>query len=239
MTSAIDIFARAFNRMHRIDNPPVEGVCDFCSGPISAGDRVATYVNEADLGGYAQPYPGTKLYAHRTYCEECNRHHIIYPHEGTSELLLEATVQKDGTHTDWVLRESSPDDHGEPWDGHRAFGFVFGALFDGLAARAALREWTVGHEDVVDMIRLGGIDLREVFDENGAVIAPEEKQQRIQQQVLDHLTGVGLESHDDAFDRLQDEDRPGAFTCPECGAEAAYWAGVEHDPDCSSGPDDE
>jgi hypothetical protein len=148
--------------------------------------------------------------------------------------LLVATIQTDGTHTDWTLHESSPDDHGEPWDGQRAFEFVFGEIFDSLAAGAALREWTVGHEDVVDMIRLGGVNLREMFDENGTIIAPEAKQQRIQQQVFDHLAGVGLESHDDAYDRLQDEGRPGAFTCPECGAQADYWTGVDHEPGCSS-----
>ena len=233
--SALDHFTTHFNRLHKIgDGEPAEFVCDFCSGPIQPGDRVATYVSEADLGGFARPYPGTKLYAHRTYCEDCDRQHIVYPHKGTSELLLAATVQKDGTHTHWALHESSPDDHGEPWDGQRAFEFVFGAIFEGLAAGAALREWTVGHEDVVDMIRLGGINLREVFDENGPIIAPEAKQQRIQQQVFDHLTEAGLESHDNAYERLQDEGRPGAFTCPECSAQAAYWAGVKHDPDCSS-----
>lgn len=235
--SALGRFTTQFNRVHKTgDDEPVELVCDFCSGPMQPGDRVTTYVSNAELGGYARPYPGTNLYAHRTYCEKCNRQHVVYPHEGTGELLLAATVQTNGTHADWALCESSSADHGEPWDGQRAFGFIFGEIFDGLAADAALREWTVSHEDIVDMIRLGGVDLREVFDENGTIIAPEAKRQRIQQQVFDHLTEAGLESHDDAFDRLQDEGRPGAFTCPECGAQAAYWAGVGHEPDCSSAP---
>jgi hypothetical protein len=235
--SALNRFTTQFNRIHKIaDNESVELVCDFCSGPMEAGDRVATYVSNAELGGYAHPYPGTNLYAHRTYCEECDRQHIVYPNEGTGELLLAATIQTNGTHADWALRESSPDDHGEPWDGKLAFEFIFGEIFDGLATDAALHEWTIGHEDVVDMIRLGGVDLREVFDENGTIIAPEAKQQRIQQQVFDHLAEAGLESHDDAYDRLQDEGRPGAFACPECSAQADYWAGVDHESDCSSAP---
>lgn len=233
--SALGCFATQFNRVHKTtDDEPVELVCDFCSGPMQPGDRVATYVSNAELGGYARPYPGTNLYAHRTYCEECDRQHIVYPNEETGELLLAATIQTNGTHADWALRESSSVDHGEPWDGQRAFEFIFGEIFDGLAADAALREWTIGHEDVVDMIRLGGVDLREVFDENGTIIAPKAKRQRIQQQVFDHLAAAGLESHDDAFDRLQDEGQPGAFTCPECSAQADYWAGVDHELDCSS-----
>ena len=233
--SALGRFTTQFNRLHKIaDDEPVELVCDFCSGPMEAGDRVATYVSNAELGGYAQPYPGTNLYAHRTYCEECDRHHIVYPNEETGELLLAATIQTNGTHADWSLRESSSADHGEPWDGKHAFEFVFGEIFEGLAANAALLEWTVGHEDVVDMIRLAGIDLREVFDENGTIIAPEAKQQRIKEQVIERFTEMGLEDHDDAYDRLVDEGRPGAFTCPECGAKAAFWAGVEHDQTCSS-----
>ena len=235
--SALNRFTTQFNRLHKIaDNESVELVCDFCSGPMKAGDRVATYVSNAELGGFARPYPGTNLYAHRTYCEECDRQHIVYPNEGAGELLLAATIQTNGTHADWALRESSSANHGEPWDGKRAFEFIFGEIFDGLAADAALREWTIGHEDVVDMIRLGGINLREVFDENGTIIAPEAKRQRIQQQVFDHLTAAGLESHDDAYDRLQDEGRPGAFACPECSAQADYWAGVDHESDCSSAP---
>jgi hypothetical protein len=233
--SALDHFTTQFNRLHKItDDQPVALVCDFCSGPIEAGDRVATYVSNGELGGYARPYPGTNLYAHRTYCEECNRQHIVYPNKGTGELLLAATIQEDGTHADWSLRESSSVDHGEPWDGKRAFEFVFGDIFEGLAANAAVLEWTVGHEDVVDLIRLAGVDLREVFDENGTIIAPEAKQERIQQQVLDHLTGAGLENHDDAYDQLVGKGRPGAFTCPECSTQAAYWAGVDHAPTCSS-----
>ena len=234
MTSSIEVFARAFNRMHRVENPPVDLTCDFCSGPISAGDRVTTYVSEGELGGYAESYPGTNLYAHRTYCQECDRHHIIYPHKGTSELLLEATVQSDGTHTDWALRDSSSDDHGEPWDGQRAFEFVFGEDIDMIARQLALRQESFGHEDVVDVIRRGGIDLREVFDENGTIIAPKAKQQHIQQQVFNRLLDHGTETDDEAYDRLQDEGRPGAFTCPECSAQADYWDGVDHEPDCSS-----
>lgn len=238
--SALARFTKEFNRLHKVgDDEPVDLICDFCSGPIEPGDSVATYVSNAELGGYARPYPGTNLYAHRTYCKGCDRRHIVYPHGGTGELLLGATIQNNGTHANWSLRESSSTGHGEPWDGQYAFEFVFGAIFDGLAAGAALREWTIGHEDVVDLIRLAGVDLREVFDENGTIIAPEAKQQRIQQRVLDYLTGAGLEDHDEAHERLANEGRPGAFTCPECGAEAAFWAGVDHEQACSSAsPDD-
>ena len=233
--SVLAQFAREFNRLHKIaDHESAEFICDFCSGPIVAGDRVTTYVSNAELGGYAYPYRGTNLYAHRTYFEECNRRHIVYPNEGTGELLLAATIRENGTHTDWSLRESSSADHGEPWDGKRSFEFVFGEIFEGIAAKAALREWSVGHEDVVDMIRVAGIDLRDVFDENGTIIASEAKQQRIQQQVIDRITGIGSESHDKAYERWQKEGRPGAFTCPECGARATYWAGVDHEPTCSS-----
>jgi hypothetical protein len=232
---SLNRFTAAFNQVHQITNGETADLkCDFCSGPMESGDRVATYVSNGELGGYARPYPGTNLYAHRTYCKECDRHHIIYPHKGTGELLLAATIQDGGTHANWALRDSSSEDHGEPWDSKRAFEFVFGEILDGFATNAALLAWTVGHEDVVDMIRLGGVDLREVFDENGTIIAPKTKQRRIQQQVFDHFTGAGLESHDDAYDQLVDEGRPGAFTCPECGAQATYWAGVDHDPACSS-----
>ena len=76
--SALDHFTIQFNRLHKIsDGESAEFVCDFCSGPMQPGDRVATYVSEADLGGFARPYPGTNLYAHRTYCEECDRQHIV------------------------------------------------------------------------------------------------------------------------------------------------------------------
>jgi hypothetical protein len=234
---ALGRFTAAFNRAHRITSGETADLkCDFCSGPMKPGDRVATYVSNGELGGYARPYPGTNLYAHRTYCEECDRQHIIYPHEGTGELLLAATIQDNGTHTDWTLRESSSKGHGEPWEGQQAFEFVFGEIFDGIAAEAALREWTIGHEDITDTIRLIGIDLREVFDENGTIIAPEKKQQRIQQQFLDHIGNVGVEDHEDVHGRLADDGRPSAFTCPECGAQAAYWAGVEHESTCSSAP---
>jgi hypothetical protein len=119
-----------FNAIHRHQTPTDDTAqCDFCSGPIEPGDRVATYLSDTDLGGYARPLPRTIVYAHRTYCSTCDRHHIIYPHEGTTELLFGATYRADGTHTDWTHRDSSPAAHGEPWDGEAAYSFLFGTSF--------------------------------------------------------------------------------------------------------------
>jgi hypothetical protein len=233
--TAIDHLIAGFNAIHRQqDATDTNAVCDFCSGPIEPGDRVATYLSDTDLGGYARPLPGTTVFAHRTYCSTCDRQHIIYPHEGTTELLFGATYRADGTHTKWIHRDSSPATHGEPWDGEAAYSFLFGDFFRQLSLNMALEQFTIGHEDIADHIRLAGVDLREIFDENGTIVASPTKRERLHQRVYEQLVdlvGHGDEPLSEHFDR---EGRPGAFTCPECGAQADYWADLAHRDSCSS-----
>ena len=233
--TATDQLITSFNAIHR-HQAPTDGTanCDFCAGPIEPGDRVATYLSDTDLGGYARPLPGTTVFAHRTYCPTCYRHHIIYPHEGTTEFLFGATYHADGTHTDWLARDSSPPDHGEPWDGETAYTFLLGDIFDQLSLSMALEQFTIGHEDIVDHIRLIGVDLREIFDENGTIVAPPSKRDRLHQRVREQMRELAGHADEPLHERFAREGWPGAFTCPECDAQADYWAGVNHDTSCSS-----
>jgi hypothetical protein len=233
--TALNQLITSFNASHHHHDPTdAEAVCDFCSGPIKPGDRVATYLSDADLGGYARPLPGTTVYAHRTYCERCDRHHIVYPHEGTTELLFGATYRADGTHTDWLHRDSSPTDHGEPWDGEATYAFLFGDIFRQLSLSMALEQFTIGHEDIVDHLRLTDVDLREIFDENGTIVASPSKRDRLQHRVRTQMGHVAADTEEALHERFAREGRPGAFTCPECDAQSAYWAGIDHDSSCSS-----
>jgi hypothetical protein len=232
-TAAIDQLITGFNIVHR-QQPAPDAQCDFCSTSITPGDRIATYISDVDLSGYASPLPGTTVFAHRTYCPTCDRQHIIYPHEGTTELLFGATYHADGTHTDWIHRDSSPATHGEPWDGETVYTFLFGDIFQQLSFSMALEQFTIGHEDIVDHIRLTDVDLREIFDENGTIVASAKKRNRLQQRVLAQMLDLADHDGEPLYERFAREGRPGAFTCPECGAQADYWAGVDHDGSCSS-----
>jgi hypothetical protein len=234
-STAIDQLITGFNAVHRQqDSTNNSTICDFCSGPIEPGDRVATYLSDTDLGGYASPLPGTTVFGHRTYCTICDRRHIVYPHEGTTEFLFGATYQANGTHTEWSHRDSSPATHGEPWDGEAACAFLYGDIFQLLALSMALEQLTIGHEDVADMIRLIGVDLREIFDENGTIVASPTKRERLHQRVTEQLLDLATQSHEALHERFEREGRPSAFTCPECSAQADYWAGLSHEDSCSS-----
>jgi hypothetical protein len=98
----------------------------------------------------------------------------------------------------------------------------------------ALERFTIGHEDIIDHIRLTGVDLREIFDENGTVVASPKKRERLHQRILEQMIDLAGDADGPLYERFDREGRPGAFTCPECDAQADYWAGVDHDPSCSS-----
>lgn len=212
-STAIEQLVAGFNRLHR-RHPSIntDPRCDFCSEAIQPGDQVTTYLSDADLGGYARPLLKTNVYAHRTYCQECDRQRIVYPHEGTIEMLFEATYQTDGTHSDWTARDWSPGEHGEPWDGTAVYSMLYGGVFPEFALSMALVRCTIGHEDIVDNIRLAGIDLREIFDENGTLIAPATKREQLQHQVRARLSALTGRTSEGLHEQLKENGRPGAFT---------------------------
>jgi hypothetical protein len=245
--SAFDQLVAGFNEIHRhqAHDRDLSRRCDFCSGEITPDDRVTVYVSDIELGGYIRPIPGTSLYAHRMYCQACDRQHIVYPHEGTSEFLFASTLQPDGTHSHWTVRDTAPASEGEPWTAPEAVELIYGLPLDILGPVAAHDNHSFSHEDLVDTLRSHRIGIREVFDEGGNIVASPTTQDQIREQIHDELATLAgtVEDADDTdeFHSIGHEqiaahgrDRPEAFTCPECNATAPTWSQLEHEPSCTS-----
>lgn len=208
-------------------------VCDYCNYSLDPGDRVTSYISDAELGGEKEPCPETGLYVHRLYCEDCERENIVYPHAGTKELLFSASLTEDGDLTDGAIEDRSGADEGESWNPGRAYQFVFGD-YAKFVEQANEKNVSVSHEDISDMIRLTGINFRELFDEGGNLIAPETKQEQIQSRAESHLHILHQEVASDPQDQQLLRRQLGGFTCVECGATATCWAEIEHQSNCTS-----
>jgi hypothetical protein len=203
------------------------------------------YVSDTELGGYIRPIPGTSLYAHRMYCQACDRQHVVYPHEGTAEFLFASTVQPDGTHSHWTVRDTARASVGEPWNAPDAAELIYGLPLDLLGLVAVQDNQSFSHEDLVDTLRSYRIGIREVFDEGGNIVASPTTQEQLRERIHEQLASLApkIEETDDmktfhatGHEHIADHgrDRPEAFTCPECGATAPTWDQFEHDPACTS-----
>lgn len=91
-----DTLAQRFNRSHQ-----EVGECDYCSGNITSGAEIALYASDTTLGtesgSQSSQASQRSWWLHRSYCEGCDQHEIVYPHQGTHELLYEATITEKGS----------------------------------------------------------------------------------------------------------------------------------------------
>lgn len=152
--------------------------CDFCSERIRPNREIKLYLADRVLNPGVTS-DGVALLA--TYGPCCRRRMILFPHRGTTELLLSATVTPELTIEDVDVLDVSPADDGEPWDPIEVWNEVAPLDFAANARQAAAMKGhpiMMGPEDVVNSLLKMGVDVREVVDEDGQIVTDPEMRKK-------------------------------------------------------------
>lgn len=152
--------------------------CDFCSERIRPNREIRLYLADRILN----PDHGTSgLSVLTTYGPCCPRRVLLFPHQGTTELLLSATVTTDLTIADVDVMDVSPSDRGEPWNPVEVWNELAPLSFAENARHAKRMKGhavLMGPEDVANALLDMGIDVREVVDAEGNVSTDAEKRRK-------------------------------------------------------------
>ena len=178
--------AERFNRSHQ-----EVGECDYCSGNITSGAEIALYASDTTLGtesgSQSSQASQRSWWLHRSYCEGCDQHEIVYPHQGTHELLYEATITDKGKLSNCTIRAESPADDGVSWDASELFEAAYDRPLEEQAQELAAHGYSYGHQDIVDDLRLAGIAVSDLFDGDGDLQLSSRERDTLREQLLANL----------------------------------------------------
>lgn len=79
--------------------------------------------------------------------------------------------EPNGTHIHWTVRDTTPASEGEPWNAPEAVELIYELPLEVLDPVAAHDNHNVSPEDLIYTLRSYRIDIREVFDEGGNIVA--------------------------------------------------------------------
>lgn len=178
-----DALAQRFNRSRQ----EVEK-CDYCSGNITSGTDIALYASNTTFGTEGGSQASQRdWWLHRNYCEACDQQEVVFPHQGTHELLYEATVTDGGQLSDCTIRAQSPADDGVPWDASELFKAAYDRSLEDQVQELAEQGYSYGHQDIVDDLRLAVITVQDLFDDGGDLQLSSRDQDKLREQLLANL----------------------------------------------------
>lgn len=178
-----DALARRFNRSQQ-----EVGRCDYCSGQISPGTEITLYASTTTLGTEDGSQASQRnWWLHRMYCEECDQQEVVFPHQGTHEVLYGAALIDRGQLDDCTIQTQSPPDDGVPWDASELFEAAYERPLAEQAQELAEQGYSYGHQDIVDDLRLAGITVSNLFDSEGELQLSARDRDRLREQLLANL----------------------------------------------------
>lgn len=142
--------------------------CDSCSEPITPNSRVQLYGADRLIDGRRiDPFRLLRL-----HCEDCFLNVVHFPHEGTTEFLVSATIDTDWKLHDPEIRAYSLSGEGIPWGGVEVLEGLLNLPWDEIQMATGFE--SQGPLDVVDVLVQCDVDPRQTIQEDGTITLPDD-----------------------------------------------------------------